>query len=216
MKVELIDHMGSDLTVVNAARVSFNKQHIKVEPGDFNLIKYLAKHHHRSPFYHCFVQIRNKAPIIVARQQGKHQVGLCWQEISRRYVSYVPEFWTAQEGFRAVTADKKQGSGNLSPFNQEAKSIQNRVHRYCLTAYQELLKSGICEEQARTVLPQSMMTEWFWSGSLFAFSRVCNLRMSEDSQKETEQIALQISSECGRLFPHSWKALTFNYDIGEG
>jgi len=216
MKVELIEHMGSDLTVVNAARVSFNKQHIKVEPGDLGLIKYLAKHNHWSPFAHCFVQFKIKAPIFVARQLQKHQIGLAWNEISRRYVNYDPEFWTAQEGFRAATADKKQGSGNLSPFNQDAKSIQNRVHRSCLEAYQEMLKIGICEEQARSVLPQSMMTEWFWSGSLFAFSRVCNLRMSEDSQKETEQIALQISKECGRLFPYSWKALTYNYEIGEG
>jgi thymidylate synthase (FAD) len=216
MKVELIDNMGSDLTVVNAARVSFNKQHMKVEEGDYSLIKYLAKHHHWSPFAHCFVQFRIKAPIFVARQLGKHQVGLCWNEISRRYVNYDPEFWTAQEGFRAVTADKKQGSGGLSPFNQEAKDIQNRIHRSCLAAYQDMLKIGICEEQARTVLPQSMMTEWFWSGSLFSFSRVCNLRMSEDSQKETKEIAVQIDKECAKLYPHSWKALTFNYEIGEG
>ena len=217
MVVELIEHMGSDLTVVNAARVSFNKQHMKVEPGDLSLIKYLAKHHHWSPFAHCFVQFRIKAPIFVARQLGKHQVGLAWNEISRRYVNYDPEFWTAQEGFRAVTADKKQGSGDLSPFNQEAKSIQNRIHNACHTAYKDMLNMGICEEQARSVLPQSMMTEWFWSGSLFAFSRVCNLRNSPDSQKETSNISLQIDKICGRLYPVSWKALTNrNFEIGEG
>lgn len=218
MAVELLDHMGSDLTVVNAARVSFNKQHMEVEKGDYSLIKYLAKHHHWSPFAHCFVQFRIKAPIFVARQLGKHQVGLCWNEISRRYVSYDPEFWSASEGFREASRDKKQGSLNkVSLFNREAQSMMNTVHRDCLRVYREMLDMDICEEQARAVLPQSMMTEWFWSGSLFAFSRVCNLRNSHDSQQETRNISLQIDEICGRLYPVSWEALMDrNFEIGEG
>lgn len=216
MVVKLLDSMGSDLTVVNAARVSFNKQHMEIEQGDYGLIKYLAKYNHWSPFAHCFLQFRIKAPIFVARQLGKHQVGLCWNEISRRYVNYSPELWTAETGWRKAADDKKQGSGAVSPFNQAAKSIQNRVHTKCLDSYKELLDLGICEEQARAVLPQSMMTEWYWSGSLFAFSRVASLRLSEDSQQETTEIVRQISKECANIFPHSWKALTFNYEIGEG
>lgn len=208
MKVELIEHMGSDLTVVNAARVSFAKEHKEFMNTDFKLIKYLAKHKHWSPFAHCFVQFRIKAPIFVARQLGKHQVGLCWNEISRRYVNYTPEFWEAEKGWREATADKKQGSGRLSPFQRDMDRMMDIVHHTCLRNYQQALDMDICEEQARAFLPQSMLTEWIWSGSLFAFSRVCNLRMSEDAQKETEEIALQIDKICATLYPHCWNALT--------
>ena len=176
MHVELIDHLGTDLTVVNAARVSFNKEHSEIEPGDQGLIKYLAKHNHWSPFAHCFVQLRIKAPIFVARQLQKHQIGLSWNEVSRRYVNHSPEFWDAHVNWREATEDKKQGSGRLSPFNREANLLAESVYKFCGNAYHQLLGMGICEEQARAVLPQSMLTEWFWSGSLYAFSRVCNLR----------------------------------------
>ena len=217
MVVELLDYMGSDLTVVNAARVSFNKQHDKVESTDAGLIRYLAKHNHWSPFAHCFVQFRIQAPIFVARQLGKHQVGLSWNEISRRYVSDPPEFWEAPVGWREATEDKKQGSGRLSPFNREANLLRDSIHKLCSNAYEQLLGMNICEEQARSVLPQSMMTEWFWSGSLYAFSRVCNLRNKEDSQKETQLISLQIDKECVKLFPLSWNSLmNRNFEVGEG
>ena len=216
MEVKLLDHMGSDLTVVNAARVSFNKQHMKVEQGDYGLIKYLAKYNHWSPFAHCFLQFRIKAPIFVARQLGKHQVGLCWNEISRRYVRYTPEYWRPSGGWRQATEDKKQGSGGKLAHDNHATNMLEEVHDKCTMAYNQLLGLGVCEEQARAVLPQSMMTEWYWSGSLFAFSRVCSLRTGDDAQKETMQVALRIHEECARLYPYSWKALTFNYELGEG
>jgi len=216
MKVELLDSMGNDLTVVNAARVSFDKEHIKVEPSDHGLIRYLAKHQHWSPFAHCFVQLRIEAPIFVARQLQKHQVGLSWNELSRRYVNSPPEFWDAPMGWREAAEDKKQGSGRLSPFNREANLLRDSIHKSCSNAYDQLIGMGICEEQARSILPQSMMTEWFWSGSLYAFSRVCNLRNQEDAQKETQIISLQIDSICDKLYPISWKALmNREYNPGE-
>ena len=216
MRVDLIDSMGSDLTVVNAARVSFNKQHTEVEKGDTGLIKFLANHGHWSPFAHCFIQFRIKAPIFVARQLQKHQIGLSWNEISRRYVSYAPEFWSPLNGWRKAAKDKKQGSGGLSKSSKTADKYSEDVNKICITYYNRLLEDGICEEQARSVLPQGMLTEWFWSGSLYAFSRVCNLRTSSDAQEETKEIALRIHEECAILYPKSWRALTFNYEIGEG
>lgn len=215
MKVELITHMGSDLTVVNAARVSFDKQHDKLMNSDYNLIKYLAKHRHWTPFAHCFLQFRITAPIFVARQLGKHQIGLTWNEVSRRYVNHDPEFWDAETGWREATEDKKQGSGKLSHFQPDMYRSLDIVNKTCLSHYRQALDMGICEEQARALLPQSMMTMWWWSGSLYAFARVCQQRMTDDAQQETKQIAQAIDNHCKTLYPISWNELT-GYDIGEG
>ena len=202
MKVTLIDHMGSDLTVVNAARVSFNKEAAVFTDKDIRLIKYLAKHKHWSPFAHCFVQFRIKAPVFVARQLVKHQIGLTWNEVSRRYVDDDPEFYHPDE-WRGRPENIKQGSSgkvrsnaNVHYFNESA-----------LRMYKQLLDEGVCPEQARMVLPQSMMTEWYWSGSLMAFARVCDQRLDEHSQLETSYIANDIDEHCYTLFPHSWEAL---------
>jgi len=201
MEVELIDKMGSDLTVVNAARVSFGKNKEMFEASDEKLISFLAKHNHWSPFAHCSVQFRIKAPIFVARQLVKHQVGLSWNEISRRYVDYEPEYYIPTL-FRKRAKDKKQGSSNETIEYDIADTIKNAN-----TTYNDMLDKGIAPELARMVLPQNMMTEWYWTGSLYAFARVCELRCAEDTQEETRIIANSIDVFCNEEFPYSWKYL---------
>jgi len=211
MQVTLIDHMGSDLTVVNAARVSFNKESQRENNGNINdlrmedkhLIKYLAKHGHWSPFSHCFLQFRIEAPLFVARQLVKHQVGLAWNEVSRRYVDYTPKFYTPQL-WRKKADNVKQGSSD--------DTIDYHIGSYTRSAiaeYERMLDVGIAPEMARMVLPQNMYTEWYWSGSLYAFSRVVNQRLDKTAQAETRYIADLISQAAARFdFKYSWKALT--------
>ena len=215
IEVNYIDHMGSDLSTVNAARVSFKKKSGWVEPfedcgesllklsdKDTGLIKYLAKHKHTSPFGHAFASFHVKAPIFVARQLVKHKF-LRWNEASRRYVDDEPEFYEPEE-WRGRSEDKKQGSSGVV----ELSGYDDWTHNQsCLAMYNDLLKDGVAPEQARMVLPQSTMTEWYWSGSLDAFADMCNLRCKEDTQYESRLVADQISKEMGKLFPVSWEAL---------
>jgi len=224
IKATYVDHMGSDLSVVNAARVSFGKHHTAVTPGDTKLIKYLAKHKHLSPFGHAFASFHVKAPLFVARQLVKHSY-LRWNEVSRRYVDNDPEFYSPTK-WRGRSADKKQGSAgslDLSLFdhNGEVRGAVNdglradwlleENNEACLRLYQVKLKAGVCPEQARMVLPQNTMTEWFWSGSLDAFSSMCKLRCATDTQVETQNVAWDINWEMEELFPVSWAALMEDY-----
>ena len=214
MNAELVDIMGSDLTVVNAARVSFGKKKKKFSKGDERLINYLAKHNHWTPFGHCILQYHIKAPIFVARQLGKHQVGLVWNEISRRYVDDEPEFYFPDE-WRLKADDKKQGSSEeIWEASDEWNMIDDPSVAYknlCFDAKKVYLHwvndLNICPEQARMVLPQSMYTEWYWTGTLMAFARVCNLRCKEDTQKETRELCYKIGWLARDKFPVSWKAL---------
>ena len=203
MKVELIDSMGSDLTVVNAARVSFDKTSEELTDKDIKLITYLANHNHWSPFSHAFLQFRIKAPIFVARQLGKHQVGLSWNEVSRRYVDYEPEFYEP-EAWRGRPDNVKQGSEGIVAINPSSYGIRMKD---LIKHYNSLIKMGVAPEMARMVLPQSVYTEWYWSGSLYAFARVCQLRLDKTAQLEVQEIARQLSAYCNTLFPYSWKAL---------
>ena len=218
-----IDHMGSDLSVVNAARVSFGKSSQLVftdDPDDYGslserdakLINYLAKHKHISPFGHAFASFHVKAPIFVARQLVKHKF-LRWNEISRRYVDDEPEFYVP-DVWRGRSADKKQGSDpdvvidtayydrddGYNTWDGDATSIAHE-------AYQKMIKLGVAPEQARMVLPQSTMTEWSWSGSLDAFADMCRLRLPADTQQETRVVAQQIDTIMKDLYPVSWVAL---------
>ena len=206
METKLIDVMGTDLTVVNAARVSFGKKKKKFEEGDEKLIRYLAKHNHWSPFGHCMLQFHIKAPIFVARQLVKHQVGLVWNEISRRYVDTEPEFYKVDK-WRGKPVDKKQGSDGEVEKQGSCMYSKQMVENNAIIAYNDLLNAGVAPEQARMVLPQSLMTEWYWSGSLYAFARVCNLRCADDAQYETRLIANEIDTQCKIKFPVSWKEL---------
>ena len=211
-------HMGNDLTVVNAARVSFGKesewdyeesdgysfkQHMKLK--DKKLIKYLAKHKHISPFGHCFASFHIKAPVFVARQLVKHKF-LRWNEISRRYVDSEPEFYQPTE-WRGRSVDKKQGSsGKITVSSDIARDMAESAKK----DYEYLLDLGICPEQARMVLPQSMVTEWYWSGSLDAFADMCALRCKPDTQAETAEVARGIDRIMTDLFPVSWRSLREN------
>lgn len=208
IEVTYIDHMGSDLSVVNAARVSFGKKQESFDAEkDSRLIRYLARHRHTSPFGHCFASFHVRAPVFVARQLVKHKF-LRWNEISRRYVDeepemYLPEYW------RGRSADKKQGSGGAVDevmqvgLNYEVKN----THMLALETYDHLIYQGVAPEQARMVLPQSMMTEWYWSGSLDAFADMCNLRCKPDTQAESREVADKIRDLMHNRFPVSWEAL---------
>lgn len=229
IKVTYDEHMGSDLSVVNKARVSFGKisEWEYGEDGthylsykDAKLIKYLAEHKHFAPFGHSFASFHIKAPIFVARQLVKHKF-MRWSEVSRRYVDdppevYVPEVW------RGKSKDKKQGSDgvvDLTATNFWGGEYEGRFGEQNLSEevwesmfdakdlYENLLEIGVAPEQARMVLPQSTMTEWYWSGSLDAFADMCKLRCKEDTQYETRLVADQISKEMKHLFPVSWVAL---------
>ena len=193
--------MGTDLSVVNAARVSFAKESNELSDKDEKLIKYLAKHNHWSPFGHASLQFRIKAPIFVARQLVKHQVGLVWNEVSRRYVDDEPEFFIPDQ-WRSRPENSKQGSGEeIIIYNIES------TMQFVKQTYQNLLKANVAPEMARMVLPQNMYTEWYWSGSLMAFARVCNLRCKDDTQAETQHIADCIDWYLHEKFPVSWEAL---------
>lgn len=223
IQATLLDHMGSDLSVVNAARVSFGKKshwveghngdHPSIVPvlseRDTKLIRYLAKHKHISPFGHAFASFHVKAPIFVARQLVKHKF-LRWNEISRRYVDDEPEFYVP-EVWRGRSADKKQGSEGISLWNHGVgtgyREEEYEVMDDVLRMYKHMIEVGVAPEQARMVLPQSTMTEWYWSGSLDAFASMCQLRCKPDTQYESQVVAYQISEVMGKLFPVSWEAL---------
>jgi len=213
------DHMGSDLTVVNAARVSFGKERkalgytgIDEEPmipvlhdTDKNLIRYLAEHKHMSPFGHAFASFHVKAPMFVARQLVKHKF-LRWNEISRRYVDRDPEFYVPKT-WRGRSDDKKQGSAGVVTLGELDQCIVDDYPYMALTAYRALLDAKVAPEMARMTLPASTMTEFWWSGSLDAWADMCNLRCSSDTQAETRIVANKIAVEMWKLFPVSWEAL---------
>jgi len=209
-QVELLHSMGDDLMVVNAARVSFAKESSEFKEQDTKLINYLAKHNHISPFFHPQIQFRIKMPIFVAREWYRHQIGFSRNEVSRRYVSDTPECWTPELGdFREKDAKVKQGSKESAV---ELADVANNIYatstRISMEAYDELLKLGVAPEVARTVLPQSMYTEFIETGSLAAYARLFKLRTSPDAQREIQTYANEIGKLLEQKFPVSWKALT--------
>jgi len=210
INVVLKHHCGSDLSVVNSARVSFDKESSSLSDKDEKLIHYLAKHKHTSPFGHAFVTFKVDAPVFVARQLVKHKF-LRWNEVSRRYVDNEPDIYSPDH-WRQRPENKKQGSGQAFEkehqqfMQQQYVEIMDRV----LKMYEYMLAYGVAPEQARMMLPQSMMTSWWWSGSLDAFADMCKLRLGPDSQTETREVAIQIAEEMVNLFPVSWKALMEN------
>lgn len=224
MKAELIDYMGSDLTVVNAARVSFDKESewevvnwdgwfepTKIlSEKDTKLINYLAAHNHWTPFSHVMVTMRETVPIFVARQRFKHMVGFTYNEVSRRYVDDEPKFFFP-ETWRRRAENKKQGSSDEEvAHDYGCEQIANASYLYSLKAYNALLEAGVAPEQARIVLPQSMYTSYYVTGSLAAWARAYKLRIDEHSQKEIQDLAKQWDEIIKNIpeLEHSWKALT--------
>jgi thymidylate synthase (FAD) len=204
----LLDACGTDLSVVNAARVSFEKESDwdadeKLSDRDAKLIRYLAQHQHTSPFNHCFASFRVKAPIFVARQLVKHKF-LPWNEVSRRYVDSEPEFYIP-EVWRKRADNVKQGSSEEPA--EVSEGYITDIANMALRDYYFLLDSGVCPEQARMVLPQNTMTEWIWSGTLGAWADMCRLRLDPHAQQETRRVAEKIEERMSRLYPISWQAL---------
>jgi thymidylate synthase (FAD) len=230
IEVTYIDHSGTDINCVNAARVSFAKESkedvfytdvlvedyegklvkaqeigFRLNEADTKLVRYLAKHNHKSPFNHVFISFRVKAPIFVARQLVKHEY-LPWNEVSRRYVQDEPEFYFP-DYWRGKADNVKQGSGESMWDQGSQQEISMMTTQYALDAYNTLLHNGVCPEQARMVLPQNTMTEWVWSGTLYAFAKMCKLRLDSHTQRETQEVAKLIEAELLKCYPVSYAAL---------
>lgn len=213
-EVTLIDRMGDDLSVVNAARVSFHKESEWEREGffevlsmsDAKLIKYLATHKHFSPFNHTFISFRIKAPLVVARQLVKHRF-MPWNEVSRRYVDEEPEIYLP-DTWRKKAENVKQGSSEEAVYGNEEWKKAARYHIQTLVnMYENMIDAGVCAEQARMILPQNMMTEWIWSGTLGAYCDMLRLRLDPHTQKETREVAEAIYENIKFLFPVSVEAL---------
>ena len=222
--VQLVDYMGSDLSVVNAARVSFNKesswegdQHWsgnvigkKLSEKDQKLIKYLATHNHFTPFCHPQISVRIKCPIFVRAQLGKHQVGLVMNEVSRRYVTFDPEIYIPMWRYAPTDGAKQGSSGAIEDMDIciQMRQEYDGVAKECIALYNRLLADGVAPEQARSILPQGTYTEFVWTGSLYAFARVYKLRIDAHSQWEIQKYAEAIDKIIAPIFPVSWKNLT--------
>jgi thymidylate synthase (FAD) len=208
ISVELVDSMGSDLSVANTARVSFNKWKDEFEVGkDDRLIAYLANHEHLSPFRHTQISIRCKVPVFLARQLGKHQAGLSWNEVSRRYVDASIEFFVP-DSWRSRPADGiKQGSGEEYKYQGAANSDYQYILEQCQSMYDSWIKQGVAPEMARMILPQSMIVDYVWTGNLLAFFHVYRLRAGEGAQVEAKEFAEKLKTVIEPLFPVCWKAL---------
>lgn len=210
MQVDYVDHLGGDINVVNAARVSFAKEVKEFDlEKDTKLINYLAKHNHFTPLAHTSVTIRVKAPIFMARQFVKHQIGLVWNEESRRYIDDEPEFYIPKE-LRGRPVNAKQGSNGVLESSEMFTDMIVVESSRCLDLYNRLLEGKVAPEQARMVLPQNTMTNWVWTGSLVALARVVKLRTDSHAQQEAQELAKLINDVVAPLYPVSWKALMDN------
>lgn len=223
ISVEFVDKMGSDISVSNSARVSFGKWKEEFDEKDAKLIDFLAREEHMTPFRHNAIQVRCKAPIFIARQLGKHQAGLSWNEISRRYVDTKPEFFIPEVWRSRPEGGIKQGSGGEfsehEQFNLDYDTSYDEwntgniyesydwIVANCIDLYEQMLKKGVAPEMARMILPQSMLTEWIWTGNLLAFAHVYKLRIGEHAQVEAQAFAKELDKVCREHFPVAWSAL---------
>lgn len=216
MKAEYMTHSGDDLLVVNAARVSFDKESTweyggiaqeVLSQSDAKLINYLAKHSHWTPFAHPQITLRMGAPVPIRTQCFKHKQGFVENEESRRYIKSTPELYVPDK-FRQAAENVKQGSGEVHPRSALTKRMYSRVSGVALDLYEWMIEQGICPEQARFVLPQGCMVNWVWTGSLAAYARFYKQRTDPHAQKEVQMLAEQVGKIIEPLFPVSWKALT--------
>lgn len=206
-KVELLEVFGSDLTVVNAARVSLGKHVDEFTEKDAKLCKYLADHDHTSPFFHPQARFRLKMPIWMAREWFRHTIGFARNEVSRRYVDDPPTFHVP-EFVRGRAANKKQGSLDDAHHDSNLMlAVIKESTSDSFSYYTKLINSGVPPEQARMILPQNMMTEFIETGSLAAYARLCKLRMGPDAQKEIQDVARMVSDALKQVFPVTWAVL---------
>ena len=209
MKVELLESAGGDLSIVNSARVSFNKEVEELDGKDEKLIKYLAKHKHMTPFRHNYIKVRCKVPVFLARQLAKHQAGLSWNEVSRRYVDETPEFYVPLEWRQRPDKSIKQGSGEVSEQSLRVSISYGQLLDDVLQFYHGMMEeANVAPEMARMILPQSMMVDFIWTGNLLAFAHVYNLRAGEGAQKEAQDFAKLLGEVIAPEFPVGWEALT--------
>ena len=218
MQVQYITHSGSDLLVVNAARVSFAKESKQFNDKDQKLITYLAEHKHWLPFRHPQVTLRCKAPLPIARHLGKHQVGFSWSEESRRYIDTPPEFYWPDK-WRKRAENKKQGSSDEVFETEPIVAIRewergqvvaapSKLQSLMVAMYNGLVALGVAPEQARMILPQNMMVNWVWTGSLLGWAQMCKARLADDAQRETQEFARKVQDVVAPLYPVSWDNLT--------
>ena len=207
----LVDHMGTDLTTVNAARVSYGAESKELTDRDLGLVDFLAEHGHVTPFRHATVQLRCRAPIFLARQLGKHQVGFSWNEISRRYKDNdaIPiEFYIPDEVFcRPEKLMKDTAVPMAQDFADDMRHLIHAAGQSALRQYNHLVGCGVAPEQARMVLPQSMITEWIWTGSLYGWANLYRQRSSQHAQYEARLFAEEVNKIMSKLFPNTWAAL---------
>lgn len=207
--VRLIDHMGTDLTVVNAARVSFGKRKEAFDPKDAELVDYLAEHEHTAPFRHAYLTFHVKAPIFVFRQWMKHRIASDFNEISGRYVEFKEDEYFVPETFRQQAKVNKQGSEGEIPEAQRtaAREAYLDACQNSVTQYKNLIDLGVCREQARCVLPVGLYSEVYWTASLQAVAHFLHLRLDSHAQWEIQQYAQAVKDLTEPHFPNSLKAL---------
>lgn len=211
--IQYVTHMGDDAFVCNMARVTVSKMIVIDTMGslaekDKRLLNYLAKHKHTSPFYHPYISLRVNAPIPIARQIMKHQIGLSYNEVSRRIDTSEPGFFVPKY-FRTASRSIKQGStDDTHPQNRALIIEMQRLVKRAADLYQEFIDVGVCPEQARLLLPQAMMTTFVMTGSLYAFYHFYHLRYTTNAQHEIRWYADSIALIMHRLYPHAWTALT--------
>ena len=213
--IKILAHVGSDNTIANTARLSMTQAITwnmlpigYTEEQRDKLIRYLAKHEHSSPFRHTSITLHMQIPVFLARQLGKHQVGMSWNEGSRRYIDEEPEFYYPDEWRKRPEGNIKQGSAGVLPDNRLIMDSYDNLVQYCKEEYNEMIRNGVAPEQARMVLPQSMMIEVIWTGSLMAFAHVYNLRSKEGAQIEAQEFASELKDKIAPLYPVAWEALT--------
>jgi len=216
-----VDHMGTDLSVVRAAKVSFaNDATVQRFIDDIEakqlgcrshsaLIRYLARHNHWTPFGHTAITLRMAAPVPIRTQCFKHKVGFVENEESRRYISSRPALFVPDE-FRKAPEDgkTKQGSGGVHPKSRMWRLAYQLHTEQSINLYMDMLADGVCPEQARFVLPQGCIVNWYWTGNLAAYARFFNQRSDSHAQKEVQELAALVASIVAPLFPVSWAALT--------
>lgn len=217
MKAELLKYMGDDLFVANVARVSFAKESDeftfrkdKPKGSDEGLIDYLADHNHWTPFAHCIVSLRMKAPVPIRTQCFKHKQGFVENEESRRYIESEPELFIPEAFRSAPEGNKKQGSEGVHPNNHVWLNMYKNICNQAISVYNDMIKAGVAPEQARLVLPQGVYVNWIWTGSLAAFARFYNQRTDPHAQKEIQDLAKQVGELIQPLFPVAWSHLTEN------
>lgn len=211
--IELVDHMGSDNAVANSARVSFADCDSWNEIPDCysedqrnRLVAYLAKHKHLTPFRHNGQTLRCESPIFIARQLGKHQAGLSWNEVSRRYVVGNFEFFSGEWRYKPE-GSIKQGSAGAHPHQAHIQFMHDSNVNFALSTYNKMIKAGVAPEQTRGELPQSMMTKWVWTGNLLSFAHVYRERIAPGAQIECQHFAVALDKAIRPLYPVSWAAL---------